>query len=178
MGVDDHRDHGTPRDGFLPSQRERGAELRGRAPDGAPVAERRDPREREPEEKTGQAENEHELEEGEAAAHGDKENSTRPPTLIILPPLQSFHLQPHALLMRLSRRILLLLSAALLGACSNPRTEANVAQALNDAALEISGLKNDIADLSLQIDSLRQALAKQDSTIARIAAINGIPIVR
>ena len=42
-----------------------------------------------------------------------------------------------------------------LAACANPRTEANVAQALNDAANEISGLKNDIAELQTQMDSLR-----------------------
>ena len=62
--------------------------------------------------------------------------------------------------------------------CANARTEANVAQALNDAANEISGLKNDIAQLSTELDSVRQALIKQDSTIARIAAVNNIPINR
>ena len=65
-----------------------------------------------------------------------------------------------------------------IAACGNPRTEANVAQALNDAAVEIGGLKNDIAQLSTEIDSLRQVVAKQDSTIARIAAVNNIPISR
>jgi septal ring factor EnvC (AmiA/AmiB activator) len=68
--------------------------------------------------------------------------------------------------------------AAPIVACGNPRTEANVAQALNDAANEISGLKNDVAQLSTEIDSLRRVVAKQDSTIARIAAVNNIPISR
>ena len=72
-----------------------------------------------------------------------------------------------------------LLGAMMLSAsCANPRTEANVAQALNDAATEISGLKNDISDLQSQMDSLRTILAKQDSTISRIADVNHIPIVR
>jgi hypothetical protein len=62
--------------------------------------------------------------------------------------------------------------------CANPRTEANVAQALNDAATEMSGLKNDIADLQSQVDSLRTLVAKQDSTISRIAEVNHIPIAR
>jgi hypothetical protein len=44
--------------------------------------------------------------------------------------------------------------------------------------MEISGLKNDMALLSTEIDSLRQVVAKQDSTIARIAAVNNIPISR
>jgi len=69
-------------------------------------------------------------------------------------------------------------TAPIFGACGNPRTEANVAQALNDAANEISGLKNDIAQLSTEIDSLRQIVVKQDSNIARIAAANNIPISR
>jgi peptidoglycan hydrolase CwlO-like protein len=72
-----------------------------------------------------------------------------------------------------------LLGAMMLSAsCANPRTEANVAQALNDAATEISGLKNDISDLQSQMDSLRTILAKQDSTISRIADVNHIPVVR
>jgi septal ring factor EnvC (AmiA/AmiB activator) len=69
-------------------------------------------------------------------------------------------------------------AAPIFAACGNPRTEANVAQALNDAANEISGLKNDIAQLSTEIDSLRQIVVKQDSNIARIAAANNIPISR
>jgi len=59
--------------------------------------------------------------------------------------------------------------------CANPRTEANVATALNDAANEISGLKNDIALLQIQLDSLRTTVMHQDSLINRIAAVNNIP---
>ena len=58
------------------------------------------------------------------------------------------------------------------------RAEAGVAQALNDAANEIGGLKNDVAQLQTQLDSLHQIVMKQDSTIARIAAVNNIPISR
>ena len=63
-------------------------------------------------------------------------------------------------------------------ACDNPRTSANVAQALNDAATEISGLRNDLASMQAQLDSIRDVMAKQDSNIARIAAVNNIPISR
>ena len=59
--------------------------------------------------------------------------------------------------------------------CANPRAEANVATALNDAANEISGLKNDIALLQIQLDSLRTTVMHQDSLINRIAAVNNIP---
>jgi predicted nucleic acid-binding Zn-ribbon protein len=75
-------------------------------------------------------------------------------------------------------RFIATVGAITLASCGNPRTEANVAQALNDAANEISGLKNDIADLQTQMDSLRTMLIKQDSTISRIAAANNIPISR
>jgi hypothetical protein len=60
-------------------------------------------------------------------------------------------------------------------ACGNPRAEANVAAALNDAANEIGGLKNDIAQLQTDLDSLRTTLAKQDTLITRIMAVNNIP---
>jgi hypothetical protein len=73
-----------------------------------------------------------------------------------------------------SRWIILPMALAVAG-CSNPRTEANVAQSLQDAANEISGLKNDLATLQTQIDSLRVALVKQDSIVNRIAAVNNIP---
>jgi len=67
---------------------------------------------------------------------------------------------------------------ALASACSNPRTEANVAAALNDAATEIGGLKSDMAAIQAQLDSLRTVVAKQDTTIGHIAAVNNIPITR
>ena len=68
-----------------------------------------------------------------------------------------------------------LATAGSLAGCSNPRTEANVAQALNDAANEISGLKNDLANLQTQMDSLRMTVAKQDTLIERIMTVNNIP---
>jgi PBP1b-binding outer membrane lipoprotein LpoB len=77
-----------------------------------------------------------------------------------------------------STRLLLAISAVLLSGCTSPRTQANVAQALNDAANEINGLRNDLALMQTELDSLRQALIKQDSTISRIAAANNIPISR
>lgn len=80
--------------------------------------------------------------------------------------------------MRRPTRIIAALCAICLASCVNPRSEAAVAQALNDAATEINGLKSDISDLQIQMDSLRTLLIKQDSTISRIAAVNHIPIVR
>jgi len=62
-----------------------------------------------------------------------------------------------------------------LSACANPRAEANVAQALNDAANEIAGLKNDLGVVQTQLDSLRGVVAKQDTVIGRLAEVNHIP---
>jgi outer membrane murein-binding lipoprotein Lpp len=76
--------------------------------------------------------------------------------------------------MRLSALTALFAAVAVAG-CTNPRTEANVASAINDAANEISGLKNDIALLQSQVDSLHTAVAKQDSLITRILAVSNIP---
>ena len=72
--------------------------------------------------------------------------------------------------MRTLRLLALVFSTALVAACTNPRAEAAVAQALNDAANEIGGLKNDIAQLQTDVDSLRQVVARQDSAITRIVA--------
>lgn len=60
--------------------------------------------------------------------------------------------------------------ASLLVGCGNPRAEAATAQALNDAANEISGLKNDMGQLQTDLDSLRQVVARQDSAIVAIKA--------
>lgn len=75
--------------------------------------------------------------------------------------------------MRALRLFLFPSVALLIAACGNPRSEAAVANALNDAANEIGGLKNDIAQLQTDLDSLRNVVARQDSTITRIVA--GIP---
>ena len=72
---------------------------------------------------------------------------------------------------------LLSLSVVVLAAsCTNPRVQAQTAQALNDAADQISGLQSDVADLSTQLDSLRSVVAHQDTTIRRIAAVYNVPI--
>lgn len=75
----------------------------------------------------------------------------------------------------MSRLLCLAALAVAVASCANPRTEANVAMALNDAANEISGLKNEVAQLQTDMDSLRVIVMKQDSLINRIAAVNNIP---
>lgn len=86
----------------------------------------------------------------------------------------SFTLTPNPA-MRPMRLLLLSTFVITLASCTNPRAEANMAQALNDAASEIGGLKSDIAQIQTDLDSLRSVVAKQDSVINRIAAANNIP---
>jgi prefoldin subunit 5 len=75
------------------------------------------------------------------------------------------------------RIIYLATSAAVLlsASCANPRAEAVTAQALNDAANEINGLKSDVSDLQARMDSLGGIVAKQDTLLSRIAEVNHIP---
>ncbi len=77
----------------------------------------------------------------------------------------------------MSRLLVLALAGSLvaLSGCVNPRAEANVAQALNDAANEMAGIKNDLAAMQTQLDSLREIVAKQDTVIGRLAEVNHIP---
>ena len=67
-------------------------------------------------------------------------------------------------------RILGVMSILLAAGCVNPRSQEVTAQALNDAANELNGLRQDLGQLQMDLDSLRQVVAKQDSAIAKIAA--------
>ena len=77
--------------------------------------------------------------------------------------------------MRLIRVLAVVCATAAAASCTTPREQAAVAQALNDAANEIGGLKSDVAQLQSDLDSLRQVVAKQDTIISRIAEVNHIP---
>ena len=76
-------------------------------------------------------------------------------------------------------RLMLLCMATLLiaGGCTNPRVQANIAQTLNDVGNEMTAQRQDMASLQEQIDSLKQAVAHQDSTIKRLLNIAGLPPV-
>jgi len=75
--------------------------------------------------------------------------------------------------MRSMRRLLLMSAVLCTASCTNPRSEAATAQALNDAANEIGGLKSDVAQLQTDLDSLRSVVARQDSVLNRIVAASG-----
>jgi hypothetical protein len=62
--------------------------------------------------------------------------------------------------------------------CRSPQADAHIAQALNDAANELSALRQDMALFQAQIDSLRGVLAKQDTAVRMMANVTGVPIPR
>jgi polyhydroxyalkanoate synthesis regulator phasin len=74
------------------------------------------------------------------------------------------------------RRILLAVTVVLgASSCTNPRVQANIAQALNDVGNELTAQRQDMAMLQDQVDSLKRAMAHQDSTIKRLVNVTGIP---
>jgi septal ring factor EnvC (AmiA/AmiB activator) len=75
--------------------------------------------------------------------------------------------------MRRTSSLIMVCAVLCTASCTNPRAEAATAQALNDAANEIGGLKNDVAQLQTDLDSLRTVVAKQDSAISRLVAAAG-----
>lgn len=65
--------------------------------------------------------------------------------------------------------------ALMLAGCRDPRAEANIAQAMTDVGTEISAMQQDYAILQGQVDSLRGAMARQDTIIGRLASMAGLP---
>lgn len=75
------------------------------------------------------------------------------------------------------RRPLVCFTVILAGAAgrTNPRVQANIAQALNDVGNELTAQRQDMSTLQDQIDSLKHAMARQDTVIKRLVNVTGIP---
>ncbi|HJQ18874.1 MAG TPA: hypothetical protein VJ867_00905 [Gemmatimonadaceae bacterium] len=73
-------------------------------------------------------------------------------------------------------RILVLAATVIPISCTNPRVEANVAQAINEIGPTISAMQQDYALLQQQVDSLRGVVAHQDTVISRLASMAGLPL--
>lgn len=61
------------------------------------------------------------------------------------------------------------------GSCTNPRVQANIAEALNDVGTELTAQRQDMGLLQEQIDSLKQVAAHQDTIIKRLINITNLP---
>jgi len=59
--------------------------------------------------------------------------------------------------------------------CMNPRIQAAIAQNMTDIANEMNAQRQDMALLQEQIDSLKLAMAHQDTVIKRLINITGLP---
>jgi uncharacterized protein YlxW (UPF0749 family) len=82
---------------------------------------------------------------------------------------------------RTSRAVRLLTIVALTAAaaaCSNPRQLAYLNDELNQAAQAVAGLRVEIGTLETSLDSLRTVVAKQDSTIQKLATATNVQIVK
>ena len=72
-------------------------------------------------------------------------------------------------------------AAAVLGAssgCATPNSLAAMNDQLNQAAEAVNDLRLNVAALQTSIDSLHTVVAKQDTTIGRLANAAGIPVAK
>ena len=77
------------------------------------------------------------------------------------------------------RHILLVAAVTIVpAACSNPRQLAYLNDQLNQAADAVADIRNTMSGMQDSIDSLRTVVAKQDSTIVKLAAATNVEIVR
>ena len=60
--------------------------------------------------------------------------------------------------------------------CRDPRAEANIAQAMTEVGTTLTLIQQDYSFLQNEVDSLRQVVARQDTTITRLAALAGLPL--
>lgn len=77
--------------------------------------------------------------------------------------------------MRPPLRLLAAPLVLVLAACRNPRTDANMADALMQMSAQLSSIQQDYSILQSQVDSLRVVSAHQDSVIARLASLANLP---
>ena len=64
----------------------------------------------------------------------------------------------------------------LLTSCRDPRAEANIAEAMVQVGTELSAVRQDLAVMQEQVDSLRGVVARQDTLITRLAALANMPV--
>ena len=74
------------------------------------------------------------------------------------------------------RSVCVLLAGLLLSSCRDPRAEANIAEAMMQVGTEMSALRQDYAVLQTQVDSLRGAVARQDTLLVRLATLANVPL--
>ncbi|MHB0947951.1 MAG: hypothetical protein ACYC4J_02700 [Gemmatimonadaceae bacterium] len=85
--------------------------------------------------------------------------------------------RPHCGASRSRVALPLALALLMLGGClSDPNAGATTAEAITALGEELSYLKQDNAQLQMQLDSLRYAVARQDTLVRRLAGMAGVPV--
>jgi hypothetical protein len=184
--VDHDGDGRAPRDGGLARQGENRTQVAHGAANRRRVSQAGQTRYGDRQQRAGDNENGDGLDQGEPVADGARpsksdvdahvanQSSTPCPTIIILQHSEAVPLSAQPRMRHSNARLILIASTLLCtGSCANPKSEAATAQALSDAANEIGGLKDDLAQMQTDMDSLRTIVARHDSVLTRIEA--GIP---
>jgi len=76
----------------------------------------------------------------------------------------------------LPRRLGVLALLAVCTACIDSAAQQNAAQAIMDLGDQLGAMHEDNAILQAQIDSLRGALARQDTLLRQLAGMAGLPV--
>lgn len=76
----------------------------------------------------------------------------------------------------LPRRLGALASLIVVTACIDTTAQQNTAQAIMDLGDQLSAMREDNALLQSQMDSLRGALARQDTVLRQLAGMAGVPV--
>jgi hypothetical protein len=74
--------------------------------------------------------------------------------------------------------VILALLAVVAGACTSPNALADLQGQLNEAADAINDVRVNMSLLQEQVDSLKIVVAKQDTTISRLANAANIQVVK
>lgn len=78
--------------------------------------------------------------------------------------------------MTMRKRILCCFAIVLAAAsCANPKVQADIMSEVQQAAAELNAQRQDMALLQEQVDSLKFAMAKQDTVIRKLMNLAGIP---
>lgn len=73
-------------------------------------------------------------------------------------------------------RCLTLAAGALVGCALPSRNDLEIMQSVNDLGDAVNAMRQDYGVLADQVDSLRSAIAKQDSLLRRLANLAGVAV--
>lgn len=74
--------------------------------------------------------------------------------------------------------LLALLAAGAVSGCTSPQALAVIQEQLNQAAEAVNDININLSVMQSTIDSLTVVVAKQDTTIARLANVTGVQIIK